>query len=215
VTDPVSLGWSEDGYLVVYELGRATQFAELEPGLFSERYNPDNRLVIASRAGEATVIKPDGPLALIKTPWYGSPDLHVLALVVAIGLFIAALVVWPIQASRALARRQKPRWLPLLAKLAAAAFGVLLLVLLLNIATVFSDVDPAYGLPRIVFGDIGGLTALIQLPRILAGLAALMAVFSLAAWIRPFWGAGGRIAYSLLAIVALALTWMLVYWNFL
>ena len=35
------------------------------------------------------------------------------------------------------------------------------------------------------------------------------------AWVRRYWSLGGRISYTLLATLALLLTWALAYWNLL
>ena len=46
-------------------------------------------------------------------------------------------------------------------------------------------------------------------------IALAILIFAVLAWLRRYWSLGGRIFYSLLALMALLLSWALVYWNLL
>jgi hypothetical protein len=100
-----------------------------------------------------------------------------------------------------------------LARWVAAFFGLLWLVVLLGITSIFMDIVPVFGYPRIIFEAVPLLNALLALSYGLAGLALAILVFAVLAWVRSYWRLGGRIFYTLLALFALLLTWSLAYWN--
>jgi hypothetical protein len=55
----------------------------------------------------------------------------------------------------------------------------------------------------------------MALPWVVAGLGVALLLFSGLAWARRFWTVAGRVHYSLLALMGVALVWVLYYWNFL
>ena len=77
------------------------------------------------------------------------------------------------------------------------------------------DILPGFGVPRLYFETPPALNFLLALSYVLAGLALAILVFAVLAWLRRYWSLGGRIFYSLLAVMALLLTWVLLYWNLL
>ncbi|UCH60367.1 MAG: beta-lactamase family protein [Anaerolineales bacterium] len=210
-----------DGTLVVSQLGRVTRFVELEPGLLQDITNPANRFVYRTDpdgrmflTGVAGVYEPS---AVFKTPWYGTRNLHLLLFLGGTLLFLGALIAWPIGfffGRRKRSTTAQPTPLPArLARWAAALFGLLWLAILLGITSLFINILPGFGVPRIIFENPPLLSFLLALSYVLGGLALAILVFAVLAWVRRYWSLGGRIFYSILALLALLLTWSLAYWN--
>ena len=210
----VNLSWSDEGYLVISAGGQMSQYVEIDPGLFRERYEPSNQFVVSKEADGGVLIRPAGPNAFIKTPWYGRYTLHMFLVVAGILFSVVTLGAWLVQLINSLRKRETRPWLSRLARLAAAAFCLLFLFFLFSLASIFGDIDPGYGVPRIVFASASQITSLNILPVILTVLAVLMVGFAVLAWIKRYWYTGGRVYYSLLTLMALVLVWVMVYWNF-
>jgi hypothetical protein len=211
-----SLG--SDDALVLSVLGQVIRFAEVEPGLLQDIGDPARQLVY--RTGpDGRLYLMNGTFAMVRTPWYGSANLHRLLFLSGTVLFLGALIAWPIgffAARRKRAPASQPAPLPArLARWAAALFGLLWLVSLLGIVSIFANILPGFGVASIQFETPPQLTVLLSLTYVLIGLASAMLGFAVLGWVRRYWSLGGRIFYTLLALVALLLTWALVYWNLL
>ena len=221
VFSTINASLDSNGALVISQLGRVLRFAEVEPGLLQDISDPANMLVYRTA--------PDGRLfltgaagiyelqALFKTPWYGTRNLHMVLFLSGTLLFLGALIAWLI--GFFIGRRKRPATaqpIPLparLARWAAALFGLLWLVILLGITSLFINILPGFGVPRIIFENPPLLSFLLALSYVLVGLTLAILVFAVLVWVRRYWSLGGRIFYSLLALLALLLTWTLVYWN--
>lgn len=212
-----------DGTLVISQPGRVLRFAEVEPGLLQDISDPANKLVYHTGpdgrlylTGVAGVYE---PWAVFRTPWYGTRNLHMLLFLSGTLLFLGALIAWPIGFFIGRRRRTATAQAnPLPARLArwvAALFGLLWLVVLLGITSLFIDILPGFGVPRLIFETPPLLTFLLAVSYVLVGLALAILVFAVLAWVRRYWSLSGRIFYSLLAFMVLLLTWALVYWNLL
>ena len=217
VFSPILASLDSDGVLVVSQPGRVWRFAEVEPGLLQDLQAPDNRWVYRTGSGGRLFLLSSEPFPLFRTPWYGTGPLHLLLFVSGTLLFLGALIAWPIgffagRRKRAAGSPPIPRPARL-ARWAAALFGLLWLVVLLGIASIFMDILPVFGVPRIIFESVPRLNVLLALSYGLAGLALAILIFAVLAWARSYWRLGGRIFYTLLALFALLLTWAMTYWN--
>ncbi len=65
----------------------------------------------------------------------------------------------------------------------AVLFGVGLLIFLVGFAGIFSNINPAYGVPNIYFGNLTSLNGILQIPKVLAVLSVVMLIFSVFAWV--------------------------------
>lgn len=146
--------------------------------------------------------------AYLKAPWYAAPGFNLTLLAVA---FLVALTVL-IGGSVALwVNRQLKRPRPLGAHLASWTVGLaslLAVVLLVALATVFSNPEIVYGLPS-------NVEALFMLPWAIAVLAFGMVVFTLLAWTQRYWGWFRRLHYTFATVVMLGFVWFMVYWKLL
>ncbi len=67
---------------------------------------------------------------------------------------------------------------------------------------------------KVVSGDFDLLFySVLTLPYFLVGLSLIITISAIIAWKKSYWGLGGRIHYTLLAVAALANSWFLYYWN--
>lgn len=212
---PISASLNNEGYLVVSIAGQVTQYVEVEPGLLQDRYDPDKYLVYLTNDTGQRLLLPPAPFAFIKTPWYGTAGLHILLLIGGLLLFVGVLIRWPIAFLAARRKEEPPSVVGRLARLIAVLFGLFFLVFVLVFLSIFLDVNPAYGVPNIFFTDPPLLNLLSVLPilMLIAGLS--MPVITWFIWKQGVWDWRGRVHYTLLTLFALALLWMMVYWNFL
>jgi CubicO group peptidase (beta-lactamase class C family) len=215
---PISASLNSDGTLVISQPGLVQRFAEVEPGLLQEIGDPDNQWVYGTGPGGRLFLMEPGPYPLFRTPWYGTSNLHLSLFLGGTLLFLGALIAWPI--GFLWWRKQSPasQTAPLparLARWAAALFGLLWLLDLLGIMSIFMDILPETGGLRIIYEAVPLLNILLSLSYVLVGLALAILVLAVLAWVRRYWNLDGRIFYTLLALMALLLTWSLVYWNLL
>lgn len=212
---PVSVTLNEEGYLVISLAGQARQYTEVEPGLLQARYDPSDRIVYGATADGQLALFPAAPHVFLKAPWHSSAALHVSLLIVGLLLFLGTLLSWLIAFVSNLRKRESQPLGRRLARLAAALFGLSFLLFFVALLSLFLDIDPAFGVPRVFISTPPLLNALALFPRLMliAGLA--LPLFALLAWRNKWWRLRGRIHYTVLTAVALALLWVMTYWNFL
>ena len=212
----ISTSLDSDGTFVLKRSGQVRRFVEKEPGLLEEIGEPDNHIAYGTGPDGRLFLMEPGPYPIFRTPWYGAGILHLVLFSSGTLLFLGALIVWPIGSIRQ--RKHIPPAQPAsltarLARWTAALFGLLWLVVLLGIASIFMDILPVFGAPRIIFESVPLLNILLAISYVLAGLALVILVFAAVSWAKHYWSFGGRIFYSILAVMALLLIWWLAYWN--
>ncbi|RPI35060.1 MAG: class A beta-lactamase-related serine hydrolase [Chloroflexota bacterium] len=218
---PVVINATGDGLLEASGLmGPVSSYwAEVEPNVF---HPADNELPASS----TLVFKPNGDgtsqylffsdMAFIKQPWYGTSGFQMGLLTISL---IAALVAFIAIPSRAVVGRYYRKDYPdqdvrsslgqTIALWAAWVFSIALLVFWVTFFVFMSDLNNViFGLPPI-------LNALMYVPWLAAVLTLALAAFTVLAWLRGYWTLTGRIAYTLLALVAVVHTWFFMYWNLL
>jgi CubicO group peptidase (beta-lactamase class C family) len=210
---PARVSAGAEGELRLSINGRAEAFVEVDHGAFRHRERGD-WLVFSTDAHGTTWMVPDGaaPFTFYRAPWYATRTVAVLLLAGAALFLMLSSLAWFIAA---LLRRPGggPPLLAPLARWAAAAFGVVLVVFMGGLVAVLGDIHPIYGVPRAFFGTPPLLSVVLVLPWLLAGLAAALAVLTVQAWRHGGAGLGSRIHLSALAVVAAAVLWWLWYWN--
>lgn len=120
--------------------------------------------------------------------------------------------------ARAATQPAATRATPLPARLArwsVVVSGILLLLVPLGMASIFANILPGYVVPSIWFEIPTTLTVLLFLSYELGVLALAISIFAVVAWTKHYWSRGGRVFYSLLALLALLITWSLAYWDLL
>lgn len=209
----------EDGTLLISIMGEADVYAEVEPGLFEQTLGEERVIFVLDEQGQVTSAFPaDVPvLMLFKAPWYATLGFTGTLIAASLLLFVVSMLGWLIAY---LAVRSRGSDVPVrrparLARWLAVLFSVVLLVFLLGFSGVMGNVDPAYGVPDVFFGEAEGMGGLVVMTYGLALLAIGMLVMAVIAWARRYWGWFGRIHYTLLALTGLAWVWLMAYWNIL
>lgn len=218
----VNFTMDHEGYLVANLAGSPQQFVETEPGVYRSRYPAKNEMiktiVFVPNYDGILMACAEGPvLTLTKVPWYGTSAFAGLLVGSGLLLLLSAATGWAYASVGRLARREKSgaAKAALLARLCAALFTLVLLMLLSGFMGIVNDIDPAFGVPRVFFQDTGALTGLFSLTYLNALAATGMLVFAFLAWLKGFWTLGARIHYSVLTLSALGVIWLMFYTNLL
>ncbi len=216
----VTVDVNEEGYLVLKQAGQAMQFAEDKPGVYVPRHQTwmiDNIAFIDDGDGE-TMLFPGGPMSFSQVPWYGASSLLGGVMIIGMVIILGTFLFWTVSFFRKLVRREYKRdhWEARVARLIVVTFALLLLFFVFGLAGIFGSIDPAYGVPEIMFGEVPPIMDLLMfLPLFLAILGLAMMVFSVLSWWKRYWTLRGRLHYSLITLSVLGLLWVLSYTNFL
>lgn len=217
----LSINVDEEGYLITSFFGQPARLAEIEPGLYQNVKQDGFKLVekmgFLEGPGGETILAPGGPMTFSRVPWQGSSmllgGLTVLTILFALGTFLG----WPITyIVRKI--RGEDYWNPAeanAARFVAYGFAILTLVMIFGFLAIFGNVDPAYGVPEIMFGETPQfLEILLYIPLVLAVLAVAMLVFSVLSWWRQYWTVGSSLYYTIFTLSALGFMWVLYYTQF-
>jgi hypothetical protein len=202
-SNPQKLLATLDSLPVKIEQGQVTaagwNFIETHPGIF-QQVEGDRVLTFWQDAGGRRWMA-IGPLAYFRAAWHESPGFLLLLLAFGLLMFLPAWLGWPVWAAR---RRRKglpvqsPAVLWLAALLGLFTWGLLawLAVLLLGFQSTF--VFPEHGVQQIA-----------NLLRLTVPAALLVTLAAGRAWQRRDWTLPLRLHFSLAALGALALVWLL------
>jgi hypothetical protein len=211
---PIFIRVDENKHVLLSEAGQTKQYVEVEPGLLVNREHPDEMAVLKEKDGQIT-IHPSAPFVFIKKTWYASLSLHLLILVGGAILFGLTLLRWLIVFCAGLFKREPRPLLSRLARVTGGLFGLIYLVFLLGLAAFLGNIDPAYGVPNLLFETPPGIDIFMKLPFALGVLAILMAPFMILIWIKRYWTFAARFSYTFLTLLAFAIVWSMMYWNLL
>jgi CubicO group peptidase (beta-lactamase class C family) len=209
----VTVSTTEDRVLVQFG-NELIPYVEVEPGLLVNPDDPSDKLALKTDGGQIT-LSPPLPFVFIKMPWYRTLPVHALILVGGAILFLIAIIAWLVDFVRGLIKREKRPVLARLARMSAGLFGVLYLFFLASFGAVFTNTNPAFGVPDVFFGMPANFDQLLLIPTLIAILGLLMLVFTLIAWTTHFWTGKSRFFYSVLSVFGLAIIWSLYFWNLL
>ncbi len=92
--------------------------------------------------------------------------------------------------------------------------GLLTLFFIVGFLGILSDVNPAFGVPQIFFGEAEGIDWSMFLPLLAVIACGLMVLFNLLAWLKKYWTICGRLHYSLITISTMGLAWLFFYYRF-
>ena len=216
---PVTISEGPEGNLAVNVFGTPEQYVEVEPGLLREVGGEDRVVVNFDVQGRVARVVPASviPYTLFKAPWYATMTFTLVLLVVGLVLYLFTLVGWAVAffVRRAHARDARPPFLARAARWGAAAFVLMSLGLFISFMAIMGNVNPAYGVPDVFFGEAEGLGFVTALTYVVAALGAGMVGMTVLAWVRRYWGWFGRVWYTVLTLVAGGWVWMLAYWNLL
>jgi CubicO group peptidase (beta-lactamase class C family) len=210
---------SGDGYLQLTVEGRTERYAPVEPGLF--RHETDGSYLAFHTDDEGgRWLSLDGRPAFLNftatsafaVPWYASLSVSVLLIGLTVLLFAGSAMGWLI----GWLRHRRAEQLSLrLSRWTAVAFLLSLLFFLIAFAGVVGSIDPAFGVPRLFFGEAAGLELVLALPWLAAGAAVGLFVSAVFVWRETAVALWGKLHLTLLSLMAVAIIWWLAYWSLL
>jgi CubicO group peptidase (beta-lactamase class C family) len=218
----VNFTMDHEGYLAANIIGSPQQFVESEPGVYHSRYPAKSEMiktiVFVPNYEDTLMACAEGPvLTLTKVPWYGSGSFIGLLAGSGLLLLLSAVLGWAYAFIGRLIRREKNSNVKaaLFARLCAAFCALVLLVLFFGLMGIVSDIDPAFGVPRLFFQDSGAMASLLSLTYLAVLATTGMLIFTVLAWLKGFWTLSARIHYSVLTLNALGIIWIMYYMNLL
>jgi hypothetical protein len=155
------------------------------------------------------------PFVFLKSPWYNDISLHLIVLISGAVLFLVFMVTW---LARLLKKQKNDEKQPIMLRLArwnAVLFAMVFLFFTIRFSAIFSNINPAMGVPDIFFNSTASLVPLFLLPKIMLGSAILMVLFSVWVWWKSSWRVAGRIGYTVLSVFSVAICGMFMFWNLL
>ncbi len=210
----VNITVDQDNNVLVTYGGQTVRYVEVEPNLLINPDDPADRLILKDIDGQIT-IHPNVPFVFIKSPWYRSQALFGLIFIGGLILFLVMTVRWIFEFFHNRKNIQKqPRSLRLF-RFFASLFGMVLFVFLIGLVFVFSDINPAYGVPNIYFGIPAAFNILLSLPIVMLILVVIMCGLASLFWIKKIGTISVRLGYTLLTLVSVSILWALIFWNFL
>ena len=219
----VQVNVNEDGFLTAGIYGHDYQFVETGPGVYINRNNQGTQfaktIAFTKDSDDNILLSTGGPITYSKTPWYGTISFLSLLSVLAILIVLGTLLGWII--SYILHKfRKKKRSSSLFSKIARflmILFSLFTVVFFSGLISIFTNINPAYGVPDIFFGIYNPVifNLLLFLPYLMVVLTAVMMVFTVIGWGKKYWTVLGRLHYSVFTVLALGLMWVMFYTNFL
>ncbi len=189
------------------------QLVEIGPLEFLNLEDQGRVIFQENQSGQITYLLIDNmpEFIFIKLPWYASPSLHLPLLITCLGLFVAAMIVWPI--SLRVQRRKNKAYgesyllLPRVAHWTGITVAILNVVFIFGIVALFMNImaNPT---------DIPDVLPIVMAIPVLTALLTLgMLIFSVLAWKNGYWKFGGRLLYTLVTLSGLVFTWIVNYWH--
>jgi hypothetical protein len=199
-----------DGTLILDTPYGQQQWVEVEPLVFHEVGGQD--MVIFEEDDQGNIsqayIHSVPRMAIEKLAWYESPGLHMPILLVSALIFLSMVIVVLVSFFRDRRRKSETdsqtrsaniaRWL-------AAVTSLLFLLFILGVFYLMGTMkwySPLFGTPPL-------LTALLLLPVLGAVFTIGELLYTVLAWKDGYWGAAGRIYYTLVTLTAVAFIWSL------
>jgi hypothetical protein len=214
-----------DNTLLTSMAGQTKAYVEIAPDTFQNVLNAKDRVVFFfDDKGEVTGLQLEGlaPLTFVEAPFHATFGFSLLLLMTSMLLCLATLLGWPIAFVKRRGRLYGDRWLPRVARLVGAGFALLAVLYVIGFSGVFGDMDPAYGVPKIIFGPTPAFSALTALTPVLLILGSGVLVFAVLAWAgigniehKAYWTLGARLHYTALVGAVVVVVWLLSYWRIL
>lgn len=214
---PFSVSVDRQGNVLV-STNVTTQYREVEPGrLVAEdgfirevlmEEGPDGQIKMLSAA----------PYELIKTPWYATSKIQAVIFGGGLLLFLGTLVAWLVAGIFWMLRRRSQPAPPqpvgaVLARITAALFMLLFVVILLGLVGMLAPINPDFAAPRLLFETPPIMGAIVKLGPVMVALVVLALAFAVLAWVRRYWSIRARLLYTLLTIWFWVSVWAMSFWK--
>ncbi len=216
----VRLEMDESGYLSVNMMGQNYRFYEVEPDVYQNHGlddQPQYLRVAFSPGPQGQPLVAAGAMTYLRAPWFETLPFLGGIIVFAVILMVITLLGWTIQGIRR-SLRPAPGHLATgrerSARRTAVGLMTVTLAFFVGMAYVFTDIDPAFGVPNIIFGIISPVAHVVfALPWLMVPLTLVLVGFSVLAWRYRYWNLLARLHYSLLTLSGLGLIWVLLFTN--
>ena len=216
----VRLEMDETGHLLASMMGQNYRFYEVEPDVYQNHGLDDQprHLRVAFSPGPwGEPLLTVGAMTYWRAPWFSTLPFLGGIIAVSMILMVITLLGWTIQGIR---RSLRPASCHLTnggeraARRSAVGLMIVTLAFFLGMVYVFTDIDPAFGVPNVIFGIISPVAHVVfALPWLMVPLALILVGFSLLAWRNRYWNVPARVHYSLLSLTGLGLIWVLLFTN--
>ena len=218
VTQRINVNVDQDGYLELGFMGDNYHLVEIETGVYQNTATRGTQLIdklafTSDHEGQKMLVM-GGPTTYSRVPWYGSSPLLAGLTLFAILLIVTTLTGWTVSLIVKFSNniRGKKCLGGRVARLIFLAYALTTIIFLFGLVSVFTSINPAYGVPDIMLNITGPIFyVILSLPYLIAVLSIAMLVFTPLAWIRKYWTIPARLHYSLVTISALGLVWVMVY----
>lgn len=211
-----------DGYLLLTVEGRPERYVEIAPGLYRHESGMGD-LAFHAGADGTQWLSLDGRPAFLnftavsafQVPWYATLSFSAVLVLLTLLLLLVSGIGWLVGGLRARRMGEKRPFALRLARWLAVAFGFFFLFFLLAFFSIVGNIDPAFGVPRIFFGEAAGVELVLLLPWLAAAAVAGLLGSVILVWRETAVGLWSKLHMTLLSVLALALVWWLSYWNLL
>lgn len=216
----INVAVDEDGYLLVTHNGETNKFIEIEPGMYQnlregrtqDVFGTFHKIIFKTDPLGNTMLTTDGPMTYSRIPFYSTLSFTALAALLIILIVISSLIYWLVRMIAGWFKKAKNKdsWFSALAVWVGICTGITILFLFANLFS--SGIDPVYLLPPEAYMTIAKpwLDFVSPLMWIFSLLLALLTVI---AWWKGFWGRWARVQYSIFTLAVIGLMWMINYWN--
>lgn len=216
----INVAVDEDGYMLVTHNGETNKFIEIEPGMYQnlregrtqDVFGTFHKIIFKTDPLGNTMLTTDGPMTYSRIPFYSTLSFTALAALLIILIVIGSLIYWLVRMIAGWFKKAKNKdsWFSALAVWVGICTGITILFLFANLFS--SGIDPVYLLPPEAYMTIAKpwLDFVSPLMWIFSLLLALLTVI---AWWKGFWGRWARVQYSIFTLAVIGLMWMINYWN--
>ena len=192
--------------------GPRNRWVEVEP-LFFQQVNGSGRAVFREDGSGRITHLCVGPVAFDRLPWFETAAFNLGLVGVCVLLFLSVCVAWPVGwlVRRLRSVPARGRGGARTSRFLAALISVLNLGFLAGLILflpVISGSEFTYGVPCLA-------VALLVVPHVSMGLTVGLLVTTALSWKNLWFGIGGRLHLTLVALAASAFVWFLGHWNLL
>ena len=189
------------------------RFVEVAPLVFREENGQETLVFREDEKGRVTQLffGNNPAVALLRLPWWETPIFTLSLLGVCAGLFLSAIIGWPLSAfvSRGSPSRGNRSAVSFIVSLWGWATCVAIVALVgVSMVPLSEPEEIAYGIPPLV-------ARLLSATPVAAGLVGVMLLLTFVAWRNRYWRFSGRLHYTAVALAGVAFVWFLWHWNLL
>lgn len=212
---------TEDGFMKLNVYGDSLQLEEIEQGLYQNLNHHGGQMVdkvaFIDDEDHGVLLVTGGPGVFQKIDWYESSmllgGLAALFMLLSIWVIINSIRKFVVKNifRQQLSSVENRGITGIFMVLASLSF----IIFVAGVVIIFSSINPAYGVPDMLFSDSGTFEEIIfVMPYLITGLIALVLIFTLKSWWKKNHSLYRRLSYTLYTLAGLGFIWVLYYLNF-